>query len=682
VVVNKFANKLYSSILTIYSKSLSLLFQMKEEDKIKELQSRIEELERENALLKRDFSTLGNGETVSVPENVKPLFDKAQKTVGEYFRNLKMDPSRGTIEINDQRYVLVRASALSHDFLTTIQQLYSDRGEKEAMSIGKNFLFDISHVIGINDAKNFHSKMNLREPVEKLSAGPVHFAYSGWAYVDILPESNPSPDENYYMLYNHPFSFEADSWIRSGKKSDTAVCIMNAGYSSGWCEQSFGFPLTAVEVTCKAKGDEHCTFIMSPPHKIQQHIESYTAQKELVNKKISYDIPTFFERKKVEEEVHNAKVKAEESDKAKTEFLANMSHEIRTPMNTIIGYVDLMLQDNVTREHRSYLETLKDSGKLLLRLINDILDVSKIEAGQLVLENKAFSLKEMLDEKESVINALISKSGSAIKLIKHYPDDIASRINADEGRLQQVLYNLLNNAVKFTQEGTIEFGVKLKGRETLEFFVKDSGIGVEEKDFTKIFEMFGQADASSTRMHGGSGLGLTISKKLIELMGGKIRVESGSEKGTAFYFTLPYQPVAETQEKTKSQSSTEIEKDCLMLVEDNIVNQRLTKLILEKSGYKVITANNGQIAVDLYKTNREIKLILMDVQMPILDGLLATKAIREHELSGNLKRTPIIALTAHAMKGDKEKCLDAGCDNYLSKPIMMEVLVGTIKKYI
>lgn len=656
---------------------------MNKEENIKELQRRIEELERENALLKRDFSSIENGNTVSVPENIKPLFDKAQKTVGEYFRNLKMDPNRGTIEINDQRYVLVRASALSHDFLTTIQQLYADRGEKEALSIGKNFLFDISHVIGINDAKNFHTKMNLKEPIEKMSAGPVHFAYSGWAYVDILPESNPSADDNFYIIYNHPFSFEADSWIRSGKRTDTAVCIMNAGYSSGWCEQSYGFPLTAVEVTCKAKGDEHCTFIMSPPHKIQQHVENYTAQsQQQLNKKISYDIPTFFERKKVEEEMRNARSKAEESDKAKSEFLANMSHEIRTPMNAIMGYVDLMLLDKVSMEHRGYLETLKDSGKLLLNLINDILDVSKIEAGQLVVENVPFSLSDLMDAKESAFSAIISKNGSAIRLKKNYPDNIAAQIYLDNTRLQQILFNLLSNAIKFTSEGVVEFGVSLKDK-MLEFYVKDSGIGVEEKDHTKIFEMFGQADASSTRLHGGSGLGLTISKKLVELMGGKMWVESEKGKGSIFFFTLPYNPVvAVSSERDAAEAVAEIQKDCLLLVEDNIVNQRLTKLILEKSGYKVLTANNGQIAVDMYKKHREIKLVLMDVQMPVLDGLLATQAIREYESSAKLNRTPVVALTAHAMKGDKEKCLEAGCDNYLSKPIMMEMLVGTIRKYI
>lgn len=657
---------------------------MSDSKKIEKLLSRISQLEQENAMLRRDFTAITKGDTVNAPDAIKPLFDEAQRTVGEYFRNLKMDPTHGTIEINDQRYVLVRASALSNDFLSTIQHLYADRGEKEALSIGKNFLFDIAHVIGMNDAKNFHLKMDLTDPIAKLAAGPVHFAYSGWAFVDILPESLPSPDDNYYMIYRHPFSFEADSWIRSGKKSDTPVCVMNSGYSSGWCEESFGMALTSVEVTCKAKGDEHCTFIMSPPHRIQEHVDRFAAGTKLpFNKKIIYDIPTFFERKKVEEEMRNSRRRAEESDKAKSEFLANMSHEIRTPMNTIIGYVDLMLQDPVSTEHRTYLETLKDSGNLLLNLINDILDLSKIEAGQFIIESVPYALGDLMNAVELSIKGAALRSGNKIVITKKYPKNIAPKIYVDPTRLQQIFNNLLSNALKFTVEGNIEFGVRLKDNTTLEFYVKDSGIGINKKDHAKIFEMFGQADASFTREHGGSGLGLTISKKLVELMGGKIWVESLKGKGATFYFELPYKPLSVSSGNGDvTEKKTEVIKDLVLLVEDNMINQRLTKLILQKAGFEVITANNGQEAVDIYKAVNNIKVIVMDIHMPVLDGLAATQIIRYYEAENKIGRTPIIALTAHAMKGDKEKCLEAGCDNYLSKPIMIDVLVSKIKKYI
>ena len=650
---------------------------------IEELQKRVLQLERENALLKRDFSASIQGETVRVPEPFKPIFDKAQQTVGEYFRNLKMDPTHGTIEINDQRYVLVRASALSHDFLNTIHQLYSDRGEQEALTIGKNFLFDIAHVIGINDARNFHQKMNLKDPISKLSAGPVHFAYSGWAFVDILPESSPTPDDDYFIIYHHPFSFEADSWIRSGKKSETPVCVMNSGYSSGWCEESFGLPLTAVEITCKAKGDEHCTFIMSPPHRIQDHINKLKADSKYASKgKMVYDIPTFFERKKVEEEMQKARAKAEDSDRAKTVFLANMSHEIRTPMNAIIGYVDLLLQDPLNTEHRGYLETVKESGKLLLNLINDILDVSKIEAGQLLVESDACNIRELMDSVELTARGSILKSGHTIQLHKLVAGDISEFTEVDPTRLQQILNNLLNNAIKFTSNGVIEFGVT-KEDDMLSFYVKDSGIGIDEKDHQKIFEMFGQADTSSTRVHGGSGLGLTISKKLVEMMGGSIRIVSEKGKGSTFLFTLPYRPVTVSPLVPKTESKpVERTKDCILLAEDNLINQKLTKRVLEKSGFEVVTANNGQEAIDIYRSAIGVRCIIMDVQMPVLDGLSATKLIREYEAENHVMRTPIIAFTAHAMKGDMEKCLAAGCDDYLSKPIVIDQLIKTIRLYI
>jgi PAS domain S-box-containing protein len=243
-----------------------------------------------------DLSNISN--TVSVPENLKSIFDIAEKKVGDYFSHLKLSPEKGSIKINNERYVLVRASALSHEFLYTISNLYKDRGEEEALNIGKNILLDIGHVIGMEDAKVLHKKMKLKSPIEKLSAGPVHFAHSGWASVKIHPESNPVGDENFYLKYDHPYSFEADAWIKNGIKSKTPVCIMNAAYSSGWCQESFGIPLSAIEITCKAKGDASCTFIMAHPNKIEGLINKEFKSKKIKSKP---SIPSFFERKKIEE---------------------------------------------------------------------------------------------------------------------------------------------------------------------------------------------------------------------------------------------------------------------------------------------------------------------------------------------------------------------------------------------
>ncbi|MFQ6082192.1 MAG: V4R domain-containing protein [Candidatus Aminicenantia bacterium] len=213
--------------------------------------------------------------TVKVPERIEPLFKKAQEFVSQYFENRKEDSTKGTITIGNERYILIRAESMSVCFFEFIKNIYPGFEEEEANEIAMSILFDLSHSIGLNDAKAFHKKMKVEDSIAKLSAGPIHFSYTGWAFVEIFEESNPSPDENYYLIYDHPYSFEADSWIKAGKYPDFPVCFMNAGYSSGWCEASFGIELTAKEILCRAKGDKVCRFIMASPDKIERYIREY-----------------------------------------------------------------------------------------------------------------------------------------------------------------------------------------------------------------------------------------------------------------------------------------------------------------------------------------------------------------------------------------------------------------------
>lgn len=643
------------------------------------LQQRVEALERENAMLRLDLSRLPAKRSVTVPGEMQPLFDIAQQTVREYFKDFKMDPSRGTIEINDQRYVLVRASAFSKGFLETIQRLYADKGESEAFAIGRNFLFDYAHVIGLHDARDFHARMNVTDPIAKLSAGPVHFAYSGWAFVDISPESNPTPDENFCLIYDHPYSFEADSWKRAGVQSKEPVCIMNAGYSSGWCEQSFGLELTAVEVSCIAKGDARCTFIMSPPHKIHEHLERFNASHEKQYASTTqYNIPTFFERKKVEEEMERSRILAEESASAKADFVANMSHELRTPLGAILGFTDLLQKTTLDTVQQDYLEAIHTSGKSLLSIINDILDLSKLDAGKFLTETIPFSIPELMHSLQVMFSS--KATGKDLRLSCSVDMAISFPVLGDPMRLTQILVNLMGNAVKFTESGSVYVNciIQSETEDAVElcFSVRDTGIGIPADKIATIFERFTQVDTHITRKYGGTGLGLAITKQLVELLGGSITITSKEGAGTECTFTIPYHKAQEQQQPSTREAASNRQYFSLrkvLVVEDNLMNQKLTSIILQNQGFEVTIARNGKKAIEFLK-EKQADLILMDIQMPVMDGYKTTQLIRD-ELH---LATPIIAMTAHALSGEREKCLQAGMNDYLAKPFKEHDLLDKI----
>lgn len=241
-------------------------------------------------------------ESVSVPPELEPLFHTAQQVVAEYFRSLHADPAHGTISVGGQRYILVRAASMSVEFFATIAQLYRDKGQNEAGTVARSLLYDLAYAIGAADARAFHHDLKLKDPLAKLSAGPVHFAHTGWAYVSILPESRPQADDDFVLIYDHPYSFEVAAWLDTKTPADFPVCIMNAGYSAGWCTESFGLPLVAVEISCKAMGDETCRFVMAATNRIEQEIARYLhARPHLRRNTTAYEIPGFFQRKQAED---------------------------------------------------------------------------------------------------------------------------------------------------------------------------------------------------------------------------------------------------------------------------------------------------------------------------------------------------------------------------------------------
>lgn len=374
--------------------------------------------------------------------------------------------------------------------------------------------------------------------------------------------------------------------------------------------------------------------------------------------------------------IRNAEQKARESDRLKTAFLQNISHEIRTPMNSIIGFSDILIEDDLNElKRKEFLEIIKSSSNQLLNIVNEVLDISLIETGNTSLNERQIHLNSLLDEIYFSFNPLIKKNITF--LVQKGLTDLEASVITDDNKVRQILTNLISNAIKFTDNGFIKAGYSLKNN-LLEFFVEDSGIGIDQLSHDRIFTRFHKAESDRQIFYDGVGLGLSICKANVEILKGKIWLKSIPGIGSTFFFTIPYNPVSESQpQKQNASIQFSLFSDLLILVaEDDEPSYLYISKILDSAGFRYIRAGNGKEAVEICNNEPKIRIILMDMKMPVMNGFDATVEIKR--LHPGIK---IIAQTAYAMKDEKKMALDCGCDDYISKPFEKEDLLSVISNH-
>ena len=617
--------------------------------------------------------------TVSVPSEMAPLFRHAEEVVSRYFRERLDRPEHGSIEISSQRYVLVRGASLSVEFFGLVRDLYGEGRESEADGFARNLLFDLAHAIGKADAKAFHARMGLEDPVAKLSAGPIHFAHTGWAFVDISPDSQPAPDENFYLLYDHPYSFESDAWAQAGKTLDTPVCIMNAGYSSGWCEESFGLPLAAVEVLCKAKGDPCCRFIMAPPARLEARLQAYSeAQPHLATRMRGAEIPDFFSRKRLEEELRRHRDELELRVEERTRQLEEVSERLRrTQKFEALG----RLAGGIAHDFSNLLTAMTGfAGLARLELPQDHpshdaldhLEATALRAGELTRQLLAFSRRQVLQPVILDLNDLLRAMTALLKPLIGEPVRLelalapgALKVKADPSQMEQVVLNLAVNARDAMPEGgELRIRTSLEGGEAL-LEVADTGAGIAPEAMAHLFEPF-----FTTKGRGkGTGLGLSTVYGIVEQSGGRIAIESAPGQGARVRIHLPASQEPLAPAFAEASAGVAATHGRILVVEDEEGVRSALVRALRSQGYEVAEAPDPRAALAQEPGLGGLDLLVTDMVMPGMDG---------KQLAAEMTaRRP--GLTVLFMSGFTEAPLDeAEAKRFLAKPFPLAAFLAKV----
>jgi len=622
-------------------------------------------------------------------------FAQAEELVARWFADRRDDPTRGTIEIHGERYVLVRAAGLSIDFFELVRGLYGPGRESEADDFASHILFDLAHALGRSDAHVFHARLGVTDPIARLASGPIQFAYSGWAFVDILPESAPSPDEDFYLLYDHPYSFESDAWLRADKRPALPVCIMNAGYSSGWCEESFGVKLVAAELTCRARGDEHCRFVMAHPDRIERHVERLAPRGRP-------PIPDFFARKRMEEDLRRARDELEERVRERTQELRREMASRQEAERQLLQRDKLealgRLAGGVAHDFNNLMAVVISNCGLLARrlelgdprrgLVDEILHAGE-HASALTSQLLAFGRAQTRAPETLDVNRVVDDLGRM--LARLLGDDVELRVRlgepawvvADRSQLEQVIVNLaVNGRDAMPAGGTLSIATglaPLAGAERAALglsadverwvilSVADTGVGMDERTQKSIFDPF------FTTKERGTGLGLSTVHGIVLECGGAVSVVTAPARGTTMIVYLPAAPPAVVEDAINVPVATHVgEGGRVLLVEDQAALRRALADGLRELGYDVVTAGDAEEALELCRAEQRVDLLVTDLQLPRMSG--NSLAARLYESRPTLK---VLFMSGRAADADVEGALPGGVA-FLAKPFSLDQLAARV----